>query len=130
MQQRFALFRGTRLPATTMLILVVLGYACTTSAFVGSRAIAPQSIPQHQYRQATHSGTILLDSTVAILVRAGTPEPIQKAAEDLASDFQKVLGKKPRIVSREEEAGPTTILIAEASRLPESMRPAGLNDPE
>src|SRR5205823_724577 len=56
--------------------------------------------------------------------------PIQHSAEDLATDFGKVFGMKPRIVHRQEDAAPLTILIDEQSKLPESVRPIGSADPE
>jgi hypothetical protein len=52
------------------------------------------------------------------------------ATQDLAGDFEKVMGKKPRIINRVEDAASVTILIGEQSNLPEDMRPAGLTDPE
>jgi hypothetical protein len=52
------------------------------------------------------------------------------ATQDLAGDFEKVLGKKPTIINRAEDATPVTILIGEQSNLPENLRPGGLTDPE
>jgi hypothetical protein len=111
-------------------MLVALVWVCTAFSVADPEAIAAQRGSVNQYRQAARSGTILLDSNLTILVHAGTSEPIQKAAEDLATDFQKVLGNRPNIINREEESGGTTILIAEQSKLSESMRRVRLNDPE
>ena len=74
--------------------------------------------------------SVALDSRVTILLSADEPGPIQQAAQDVANDFEKVLGSKPRIVSREGDAGPTTILVGERAKLPEAVRPEGLTAPE
>src|SRR5215475_7073134 len=126
---RFRL-RKSRRTVLRVLMLLAVGCGGSACAVADSEAIAAKGSSEHQQRQAARSGTILLDSRLTILVRAGTSEPIQKAAEDLASDFQKVLGNRPKIINREEESGSMTILIAEQSKLPESMRRVGLNDPE
>lgn len=75
-------------------------------------------------------GSVILDSTVSILVSSEEPEPVAEATRDLQSDFDKVLGEKPRIIHRREDAGSVTILIGEKSKLPEGMRPAGLTEAE
>ena len=48
----------------------------------------------------------------AIVVGAGQPGPVAEAANDLASDFEKVVGRKPRIVSRRADASGPAIVIA------------------
>src|SRR5439155_7281354 len=73
---------------------------------------------------------VSVDSSDAILLYHDEPLSIVEAAQDLATDFEKVLGKKPKIVSRVEDSGPVTIWIGEKSRLPEGMRPEGLTEPE
>jgi hypothetical protein len=119
--QRFINIRQT---APAVLAFVVLSCAGMTSALADSKTFASQNA------QNQRGNTIVLDSTTTILVRVDTAEPIRQAAEDLASDFQKVLGKKPRIVNREEDAGPTAILVAEQSKVPENMRHSRLSGPE
>jgi hypothetical protein len=42
----------------------------------------------------------VLDSRVTLLDAAGEPAPVRRATEDLADDFYKVLGTRPRIVTR------------------------------
>jgi hypothetical protein len=73
---------------------------------------------------------IILDSTVAILLGSDEPLAIGEAAQDLAGGPEKVLGKKPRIVHRNEDAAPVTILLGCQSRLLEGMRPADLTERE
>jgi len=55
---------------------------------------------------------LVLDSTTTIVLGAGQPGPVMEAANDLASDFEKVVGRKPRIVSRREDASGPAIVIA------------------
>jgi len=73
---------------------------------------------------------VQVDARTTILVSPGAPTAIQKAAEDLASDFQKVFGALPKIIGSEREAGATTIVVGEKSELPEAIRPAGLDAAE
>ena len=54
---------------------------------------------------------IVIDANVTILEGAQEPAPVHEAVKNLASDLTKVFGKQPRIVSREQDAGPVTIAI-------------------
>ncbi|HLZ49622.1 MAG TPA: glycosyl hydrolase 115 family protein [Candidatus Acidoferrum sp.] len=83
-----------------------------------------------QTEKKTESGSIILDSTSTILLGPQEPLAVEEAAKDLQNDFGKVLGKKPRIVRRLEDAAPVTILIGVAPTLPGDLRPAGLTEPE
>ena len=74
--------------------------------------------------------SVILNGSVSILEAANEAGPVQSAGEDLASDFQKVFGRRPPIVTHKEQAGPTTILIGEAPAIPAPMRPAGLTSAE
>src|ERR1051326_4672801 len=55
---------------------------------------------------------LVLDASTTIVVGASQPRPVIEAANDLASDFEKVVGRKPRIVARREDAGGPAIVIA------------------
>src|SRR5208337_3634446 len=77
-----------------------------------------------------HEETVAINSAATILVGPAEPGPVAHAAQDLQADFEKVLGKRPAIVHRVEDAAPVTILIGERSNLPEAMRPADLTEPE
>ena len=81
-------------------------------------------------RQAISSNSIVLNSAVTVLRGADAAMPIQQAIDDLASDFDKVFGKRPRIITREQDSGPLTIVVGEQSTLPASVRPAALKDAE
>ena len=73
---------------------------------------------------------MVLDSHVAILESPNMAPAIRRAAEDLRSDFEKVLGVRPRLVRRIGEGGGETIMIGQASDLPAALRPKGLSAPE
>jgi len=74
--------------------------------------------------------SLIIDSTLTLLLAPDEPQAVEAAAEDLQSDFAKVLGNKPEIVRSADAAGPVTIWIGEISKLPERMRPVGLSKPE
>lgn len=80
--------------------------------------------------RATAANTLRVDSSAVILLSENSPGPLQKATEDLRSDFAKVFGKKPRIVSKTELAGPATIVIGSINDLPEAVRPEALSGAE
>ena len=75
-------------------------------------------------------GMLVLDSRVTLVVDRNEPGPVLLAAGDLASDLEKVFGVTPPIVADRTGSGPSrsgvTLLIGEASLLPEADRPAGL----
>ncbi len=102
------------------LALISLSVLCAAHAFAGPQAVAHKSDSNGR-----RDGVLRLDANLTILESPDTRGPIQKAIEDLSTDFEKVLGKKPRIVNREEDAGAVTILVGEQSKIPEAMRPAG-----
>jgi hypothetical protein len=80
-------------------------------------------------KQANHPA-LTLDSALTILVGPEEPAPVMAAAQDLASDFEKVMGKRPAIVSRVPDAAPVTVLIGYKSALITGLRPAPMQKPE
>ncbi|MGH9528696.1 MAG: glycosyl hydrolase 115 family protein [Terriglobales bacterium] len=108
--------------ALTLISLSIL-YATHASA-------GPQALANKSHSNGRRDRVVRLEANATILESPDTPRPIQKAAEDLSTDFEKVLGKKLRIVDRPEDAGPVTILIGEQSKLPEAVGPIGLTSPE
>lgn len=74
--------------------------------------------------------SIVLNGGVSIFISPDAAEPIQIAARDLAADFQAVFGTTPKVVQRPEDAGQTTILVAESSDLPSGFHATGLTAPE
>lgn len=63
-----------------------------------------------------------LTPKTTIVISSDEPEPVQHAAEDLASDFGKVLGTTPEIVRSKGPAGGPTVVIGEHDHLPQSLR--------
>jgi hypothetical protein len=110
-------------------ILVVLFLSCGTCAFARAQTKAKIHIGQKHNENAGRA-SVILDSDVTIFESSHESGPVQEAAEDLASDFQTVMGKRPKIIHQREDAGAVTILIGEQSEIPESIRPPGLTDPE
>jgi hypothetical protein len=102
-----------------LLVALALGFWAPVLAGTGFRGA-----------QKPDDESIILDSTVAILPGSDEPLLIGEAAQDLAGDLEKVLGKKPRIVHRKEDAAPVTILLGCQSRLLEGMCPADLTERE
>src|SRR5437763_2494518 len=107
-----------------------LAYACATFALPDSSSGSPQTTAHNEHPQSGRAGAVVLDSAITILESADAPEALERAAQDLATDFEKVLGKKPRVVTREQDTGPTTIFIAERSKVPDSLRHSSANDTE
>ncbi len=100
------------------------------ASFAASSILLPAQTQSSSAAKSTHKDSVMLNSSGTILVSADAPEPIQKSAGDLANDLEKVFGKKPKIITSPEQAGPLTILIGEQSQIPEAMRNAALTAPE
>lgn len=79
---------------------------------------------------AAGHGTIVLDGTVPILVSPDAPEPVQRAAEDLAADLQSVFGTQPKLIRQSEDSGRTAIVIATSREIPTGLHAANLTAPE
>lgn len=79
--------------------------------------------------QTRQQGAVI-DSNVVLLVGPEEPGPVVLAAQDLASDFQKVFGKRAAIVHSSRDAAPVTILIGFRSALAKQLQPAQLTKPE
>ena len=68
----------------------------------------------------------VVNAATTILIDAAEPAPLQKAASDLADDFQRVFGQRARIVRAQAEAGPSVIWIALNRNVPPAVtRPTG-----
>lgn len=69
---------------------------------------------------------VVLTSATTLLIDPLEPEPVQKAAKDLAADLAKVFGKTVQIARRPADAGVTTICVAWDHNLPAAVpRPSG-----
>jgi Glycosyl hydrolase family 115 len=72
------------------------------------------------------AGTFAIDSNTSLFINANEPGPIQKAAQDLAGDLDRVLGSPVRIVHDPAQAHATTIWISNGSDLPAGVKkPSG-----
>ncbi len=83
----------------------------------GSSSLAALAVlvllpPVSALSQAPGNG-ITLNSKATILVDAKQPIAIQRAAQDLASDMQKVFGQAPRIIGNEQDSGPVSIVLGD-----------------
>lgn len=68
--------------------------------------------------QAQSPRTVISAAVSRIVVAPAEPGPVLRAAKDLQSDFARVFGRAPQIVNGLQDAGPTTILIAQSDHLP------------
>lgn len=65
-------------------------------------------------------------ASTAIFIDSAEPAPLQKAASDLADDFQRVFGRRARIVRSPAQAGASVVWIALDRNLPTGVaKPAG-----
>jgi len=102
----------------------------TVAGYAAALLLMPCAFAQsHGAAGSTGNGALTLDARVTIVVGADEPGPVHLAANDLANDFEKVFGTKPKIADRAGDSG-ATVLIGEAAKLPEDRRPANLGDPE
>jgi hypothetical protein len=111
---------------------MIINSASARRSWVLTFALAASGLAQTNtaVRGARTNDVIVVSASTEIVVAAGEPAAVRSAAEDLADDFEKVLGTKPRIVAQPSDSDVTAIVIGEQSRIPESVRPHGLTAPE
>lgn len=106
-----------------------LGLLCAAlTLFFTSSVLAQNGTPARSGMTST-SAPLMIDGSTPILL-AADEAPLRKAAEDLASDIEKVTGRRPDILQRLKTPGKADILIGEASKVAEEFRPTGLTAPE
>lgn len=72
------------------------------------------------------AGTFKIDSSTSLFIDAREPGPVQKAAQDLAGDLQKVFGSPVRIIHDPAQVHSTTLWISDKFDLPqEAAKPSG-----
>ena len=71
-----------------------------------------------------------ISGAITIVESAQEKGPVQRATKDLQSDFKKVFGQTPKLVSDIKDAGPVTILIAERENVPAGVECATTSDTE
>lgn len=87
----------------------VLTIAIATIFLSAARGVTTRGSAQTP--PAPGEAALTIDAHTTILERADTPPAVRKAADDLAADFAKVFGSAPRVVTRLDDAGPTTVMI-------------------
>ncbi len=69
---------------------------------------------------------VVVNANTTVLIDAAEPGPLQKAAADLAMDFQRVFGRAATVVHDPAATGPTVIRITlDHNALPQAPRPSG-----
>src|SRR4051812_37145394 len=68
---------------------------------------------------AAAQGGLSINANTVIIERPDAPGPVKRAADDLASDMEKVFGKRPRIVA--EASGPAIEIAASTGGMTESF---------
>ena len=111
--------------ATRVMVFVLLVGGCGLSTIAGSPGGAKRRNDQTGMDSPSQR-SVVLDASVTILQLPDQSQPVQKATEDLATDLQTVMGSRPRIVHREEDAGAVTIMVGEQGKVPEPIRPTSL----
>jgi len=92
-------------------------------AFTAAAPVAQRATP-------AAAATLTLDGTTTILIGADEPPALIEAARDLASDFEKVFGRRARIAERREDAAGSTVVIAYRSSIGQGLRSAVGAGPE
>ena len=99
-------------------------------AFVGSCSAALALSQASAAGPKNKTSVVAIGGNVSIVLADRNDGSVKKAAEDLASDFEKVTGKRPKISEQMQDAGRIAIVVGEAAKLPEELRPSGLNGAE
>lgn len=120
--------RNIRPMSARVLVIALLICDLSISACASSQSSVKDSRATEVKEAAGES--IVLNGAVSIFISPDAAEPIQMAAVDLAADFQAIFGTRPKIVHRREDAGQTTILVAESSDLPSGIHGTGLTATE
>ena len=116
-------------------------YFVVFATLIGSSIGASGSSNKHANRssEGATQPMMTLSAEMKMAVTDGNPPAVRKAVEDLASDFEKVMGKRPKVVEMKigaktaeqmQDAGPVAIVVGEAAKLPEKLRPSGLSAAE
>lgn len=76
------------------------------------------------------NGMVVVDGGTTIFVPSEEPRPVQRAAQDLADDFNKVFGKRPQITHDPQAVRSASIVIGAKSTLPHTVDTSALTEPE
>ena len=100
---------------------------CIFILAVAASALAQSNV---EARGAGTNAAVAVSGSTELVLATDEPAAVRTAAEDLANDFEKVFGTKPRLVAQPETSGASVIVIGEQSKIPEAIRPNGLTGPE
>lgn len=114
-------------PLSVAVIALICG--CAFCAFAGPQSPSARGDARGNAR-SVGPNAVIVNGSVTILEAPDEAGPIQLAAEDLASDFQKVFGQRPRIITQRDQAGSTTILIGAPTEIRAAMVPPKLGGSE
>ena len=73
---------------------------------------------------------VKIDGAVTVVESAQASGPVERATKDLLSDFNKVFGMTPRVVTTLAEAGPALIVIGQGPELPFGLKCSMATDTE
>ena len=93
-------------------------------ASLGGLTMAESGAPSAAQR------VVLRASTTRVVVAPQEPFPVLRAAQDLASDFEKVFGQMPAVGNHFQGTDPVEILIAENDHLPAGVACRQATGPE
>jgi hypothetical protein len=93
-------------------------------------ALACSSWARSQAAPTPESTPVTLTGAVTLVESPQESGPVQRATKDIESDFRKVFGQAPKIVSDLKDAGPTAILIAQRENVPAGVDCTATSDRE
>src|SRR5579863_6378451 len=71
-------------------------------------------------------GRVVVNAATTVMIDSREPEPLQKAAADLAADFERVFGRRAKVVHTPSESGAAVIWVALEQNVPRQVvRPSG-----
>ena len=73
---------------------------------------------------------VKIDGSVTVVESAQASGPVERATKDLLSDFNKVFGTTPRLVTTLAEAGPVSIVIGQGPEMPFGLKCSMATDTE
>jgi hypothetical protein len=73
---------------------------------------------------------VKVDGSVTVVESAQASGPVERATKDLLSDFHKVFGTTPRLVTTLSQAGPVSIVIGQGPEMPFDLKCSMATDTE
>jgi hypothetical protein len=66
-------------------------------------------------------GRVVVNASTTLMIDSREPEPLQKAAADLAADFERVFGQRAKVIHNPSESGASVIWIALEKNVPRQV---------